>query len=293
MNGLRKIGKFIKRTIAENDKKGYAKILKAMAYSFASAIEAKGYHIEDMSFYDGYFIFGMGTNTVIHFHIKECPDWKFGVWWHLPENKKKSKEFSITGDFFAQYERFIDKFKPSRSRVANTISAEYNKGNIDISLYDTIRNLDFIKTSPARAYCFSECCYEKDEVTETEATEILTTHIAQDNIRNEAEADYARRLLAWVNENVMPHIPYATIKATDFCSPTHDMSVRIKDLRKAWGRKALEGFSRGFYDWGYLPTLPDDICEQFEAYAKEIERDYPDVAVLYSNSVIHSVIYMY
>ena len=39
------------------------------------------YSIEDIEYLDGYFIFGFGTNSVVHFHIKECPGWKFGIWW--------------------------------------------------------------------------------------------------------------------------------------------------------------------------------------------------------------------
>lgn len=35
------------------------------------------------------------------------------------------------------------------------------------------------------------------------------------------------------------------------------------------------------------------LCEQFEVYAKGIEKDCPDVVVLYSGNVIHSTIYMY
>ena len=75
----------------------------------------------DIEFGNGYFIFEMGDDSVVHFHIKGCKSWKFGMWIN-------------TGDvdnviqYFAQYEDSIDKFKPSRSYFCENVSLKELKG---------------------------------------------------------------------------------------------------------------------------------------------------------------------
>ncbi len=74
--------------------------------------------IEDVEYLDGYFIFGKGTNSVVHFHIKETPGWKYGIWWEPIE--KEDKDYytdRLHCKVFTQYEEEIDKFKPSASMV--------------------------------------------------------------------------------------------------------------------------------------------------------------------------------
>ena len=62
--------------------------------------------------------------AIVHFHIKECVGWKFGIWWY------KSNKEVYRGDFFAQYEELKDKFKPSRSPMSCEVILN-NASNID------------------------------------------------------------------------------------------------------------------------------------------------------------------
>lgn len=78
----------------------------------------------DISFGNGYFIFAMGEDSVVHFHIKGAKGWLFGMWIDT-----SSEEDAI--QFFAQYEETIDKFKPSRSTFVTSVSRKELKNVSD------------------------------------------------------------------------------------------------------------------------------------------------------------------
>lgn len=102
-------------------------------------LENNGFHPVDVQFGNGYFIFDHGKDMVVHFHIKELKGWKFGVWWHVDGEKRF--------DFFTQYERDIDKFKPSASTlVLNDVMVE------DWYMKDLVNMCRFIKKHPYRAW---------------------------------------------------------------------------------------------------------------------------------------------
>lgn len=77
------------------------------------------------NFYDAYYVGKKKKTKVIpitfedvdaeewhvHFTMNICPDWSFGIWYNIAEEGKKVDELDAI--IFAQYTRFIDKFKPS------------------------------------------------------------------------------------------------------------------------------------------------------------------------------------
>lgn len=115
---------------------------------FFEALEANGFHITDIEFGNGYFIFEHGKDMVVHFHLKECKGWKFGIWWDVDGEKKF--------DFFAQYERDIDKFKPS----ASTIKLD-SRPLDDWSMKYVVQICRFIKKHPYRAWAIDQT-YARD-----------------------------------------------------------------------------------------------------------------------------------
>lgn len=104
---------------------------KEIMDSVLKEITNMGFHIKDVEYGDGYFIFESGENSVCHFHIKELKGFKFALWTttcfddiekQIKENGvgwtwANSLEIDPRSDvvFFTQYERDLDKFKPSRS----------------------------------------------------------------------------------------------------------------------------------------------------------------------------------
>jgi hypothetical protein len=82
-------------------------------------LKQKNHIIEKEKFLDSYFIFDKDDDSVCHFHIKGCKGWKFGIWIF-----EKAKERESYIHFFAQYEKFIDKFKPSASTYCESITKD-------------------------------------------------------------------------------------------------------------------------------------------------------------------------
>ena len=89
-----------------------------------------GYHIVDKQFGNCYFIVeSKEPDTICHFHIKELPGYLFGIWnicrydtiqYEVENNLSLwSDNLHISSKseliFFTQYEKEVDKFKPSRS----------------------------------------------------------------------------------------------------------------------------------------------------------------------------------
>lgn len=68
---------FYEDSVKKADASGSSEVYKANTEALFKELH---YSIEDIEYLDGYFLFGFGTNSVIHFHIKECPGWKFGIW---------------------------------------------------------------------------------------------------------------------------------------------------------------------------------------------------------------------
>lgn len=108
-------------------------------------IEKLGYHPIDIEYGNGYFVFEHGEDMVIHFHIKECKGWKFGIWWNL-EDKNQF-------DFFTQFEATIDKFKPSASTLVEE-EISYDEDFESTARIFIIPILDFIKEHPYVAWSY-------------------------------------------------------------------------------------------------------------------------------------------
>ena len=122
--------------------------------------------IEDLQYLPGYFVFALGTNAVVQFKIKECPGWLFGIWWKEPTlTNKKLKAYQMKGQFFAQYEEIIDKFKPSYSQIKAEILASRTKKSKDLEeskwhlvwTDEVLENIKFIIKEPALAFCRDWC----------------------------------------------------------------------------------------------------------------------------------------
>ena len=103
-----------------------------------SAIEDLGFHILDKQYNDTYFFFEGEESSICEFHIKEIPRFRFAFWkvTRLDDLKKQLEEGNILWTdtykvrsmtellFFTQYERDLDKFKPSRSGFLTGIYRE-------------------------------------------------------------------------------------------------------------------------------------------------------------------------
>ena len=105
-----------------------------------------GFKPYDIEYGNGYFLFDMGEDSVVHFRLKGVwKHWKFGMWISSEylEEKYREEEDNMPYEerykvvqIFAQYDTYIDKFKPSRSALCvqyeaydweSTISGAYSR----------------------------------------------------------------------------------------------------------------------------------------------------------------------
>ena len=113
---------------------------------------------------DGYFIFDMGTDGVVHFDIKGLRSWKFAMWIETDAERLKNNE----GDdypavqFFCRHKLDLDKFKPSRSFFLVKISLDEIGEDDPWKLYEIVNILQMIKRHPFVAFYMSwmqdNCC---------------------------------------------------------------------------------------------------------------------------------------
>lgn len=111
-----------------------------------------GYHIVDEQYGNCYFIVeSKEPDTICHFHIKELPGYLFGIWnicrydtiqYEIENNLSLwSDNLHISSKseliFFTQYEKEIDKFKPSRSGMVTGLRRiTYKEDNKLITEWD-------------------------------------------------------------------------------------------------------------------------------------------------------------
>lgn len=125
--------------------------LLELTHQLFEHLKSQNYTIATEQYGDGYFIFDYGPNTVVHFRLKETPGWLYGVWWRVSINKEGI--ISIVGEFFAQYEEEIDKFKPSASYYGcDMLSLVAADGSICLEEGEVVSIIDFIHNHPYRAW---------------------------------------------------------------------------------------------------------------------------------------------
>jgi len=93
--------------------------------------------VTDINVGNGYFLFNFGENSVIHFRIKGCKHWKFGIWINYISKENNGKDACDGSkmkqgyliEIFGQHEDYIDKFKPSYSPIKYSIDGLMKLGD--------------------------------------------------------------------------------------------------------------------------------------------------------------------
>ena len=294
------------------------------------SIENEGYHIEDKRYGNYYFLFDGEEDSICHFHIKEIPGFLFAFWnINRLDNFKEAveKDYPLWTDafgicskteliFFTQYEREIDKFKPSRSGFVTGIyrdswKEEDDSGNIvDVEewyMYDLVRILKYMRKHPIKAYVYSGM--QVDKVYE----EVSSLHCLKIYIRDwfwskkykfekwfklKMELNACKRLYNKVKDNYYVIV----LLRPDNWSPRLDVRTRRKDvfdLKKCiknehafekFDDKWFNGISLEEYDLELKETYTkeelDDDIETKERFIKMVTFNYKDedaFDIIYSN----------
>lgn len=162
--------------------------------------EETGFHFIDIEFGDTYFLFSGKKDSICHFHIKEIPKFKFAFW---NTNRFDTIQYELDNDlqlwsdyykisskselvFFTQFERDIDKFKPSYSGFVQGIyrnawrekSEETNKDvkKEEWYLSDIPDILNFMHKHPLKAFVYNG--YREAIWNEVSNFNVLKTYIS-------------------------------------------------------------------------------------------------------------------
>jgi len=184
---LQNIHDVVQQQVDEQDKKGYAELWKHASETVIQQMAKSGFHATDIEYLKGYYIFGHGSNSVMHFHVQECPGWRFGIWWKEPD---ESEQNYVTGDFFAQYEEIIDKFKPSASSIECHFVV-YEESDLDLRVE---QELQFIRNEPCLAFCRDYCYwdYNHEYHTREEAKAVFDKWVADTALEKKVNAEYVQ-----------------------------------------------------------------------------------------------------
>lgn len=118
-------------------------------------MESNGFKAYNIKRGDGYFVFDMGEDSVIHFKVKGIHGWLFAMWININEEElhNENGEDYPALQFFCQPELTIDKFKPSRSYFCEKYSYDDVVDDYDSTFYAIVHMLKHIKYHPFIAFC--------------------------------------------------------------------------------------------------------------------------------------------
>lgn len=215
--------------VKKHDEVGYSERLKQATDLFFKHInemfewfDEPSVHFTDVEYLDGYFVFGRGTNTVVHFHVDECPGWIFAIWWDIPDGGEELAD-AIHGQFFTQYEETLDKFKPSRSEICCDISVQFSEVHKSCDCYKARNVIKFIQTEPALAFCRDYCGwdYNAEYHTREEAEQELNKYKVFAKNKSKYTAICNDKVLTFVREKVLPQFNDAEMCRDEGWSPEY------------------------------------------------------------------------
>lgn len=284
LDGIREI---YNASVMEADKLGYADSYRKCAELFFKNVNEewplreKPVYFSDIEYLDGYFIFGYGTNSVVHFHVDECPGWKFGIWW----NKQKDDKDVFTGEFFAQFEEEIDKFKPSRSEIGAKI--QVNLGEHDMCFaYGAGEQIRFIRDEPYLAFCrdYNGWDYNKEYHTREEAEAEYRKYREYRDNKDKYTAMMDEKILKYVADKVLPVFHNAEIIDNGpSWSPRYHIVAPFADNTDFVGEP-------GIYEWfGDEDKEGKEILAGFKALLDEANAYSDQYEFFYSRPVSQTI----
>lgn len=281
-NPVERMAEFYKEQVEEADKAGYADGYKKAAETVFKSLEIVGdygvdtesYKARDIEYLDGYFIFGKGTNSVVHFYIDKCPGWKFGIWWDSVKEKAKGKNtvsfMTITGTLFCQFEKTIDKFKPTASAFTTSLYIDfYNNGAVQYSAKQFKEILSYIKKEPYLAFYknWNSTDFNREHIIRKQAKEFYKKWKKKDDWETKNLPKFDKILLNWVKKNVFPY--YCNPKIADLgpnWTPRYQVKAALKDNTEVFDKT-------GFYDWfDEEDTYGQTLYREFQALKAKYEK---------------------
>lgn len=263
--------------------------------------EQTKFHITDIQMGDTYFLIEGPRNSICHFHIKEIPGFIFGLW---NVNRFDKIEDGIKSGnmcwaeylqvpskseliFFTQYERDVDKFKPSASGFVTGIYRQIYTDTIDgkdevveeFELTELIDKLTFMKKHPIKSFVYvgNRINSIVDELSGFKCLKIyinswyLTTkYIRQESRQLKSEIKVTKKFI-----NKLSEFNYLVRDYGDCCNPRIHILLRRKQTidydRYKEQLKLIEDFENNHY-W-YIPCALEELTLDGQPYTSKEQKE--------------------
>jgi len=294
-NPLNSIVDLYTEAVEKADKAGLSEVYKqatGMAFAALNKECSFGITVEDIEYLDGYFIFGKGTNSVVHFHIKETPGWKYGIWWE-PVRKSECEDDEAYNEYhtdclrckiFTQYEDEIDKFKPSASMVSDEFIMSL-KCFTDSYFWSFAQDIEFIHNEPYLAF-YREMHYtdfNREFVSREEAKRFFKKHTREKVKRNKLSNKNNVAVLETLYKILKDEIDAGTcfvLDKRDTWSPRYTVIGLAEDASEA-----------GYY--GLFDIFEEPYAAEFKKlWDKTLARCRRRLAGWYDSSCCHNSIHL-
>lgn len=274
------------------NKSKFAAIYKEAAEVFFNSLatEADSWSrtitVEDVEYLNGYFIFDFGENTVVHFHIKETPGWKYGIWFNLVRKNSTNRKYAryykdrFECRVFAQYEEEINKFKPSRSTICETIPLSIINGKVEIAAMDKLMDfegqVDFIHSEPYLAFYrdMHSADFNQKHITKAKAKAYFEKYFEEKRARQAVRKQNDEEILAFYKDLLKDDVAAGNCFIWDCeecCSPRYDIV-----MKNIWA-----DLEPGHYSLADLLDTWDDAEARLDVIVAECQKRADAVEMCY------------
>ena len=197
----------------------------------------------DIQYGDGYFIFDMGADGVVHFKVKGLHGWKFAMWIETdPEKLKREDVKDANGkdypaiQFFCQHELNLDKFKPSRSFFCVKYDLEQIEDKDDWWFYEVRDILQMIKRHPLVSFTMDACEDQYYNRSYLRCYLDMRLFRTKQKLKEWASDTFTK---CWHGSKVRFISKYKVVDKVEFidkntdgwkCSPRYDMNIHFKKI---------------------------------------------------------------
>lgn len=296
--------------VEEANKKGYADFYQRCTehYLFKfvpSQLQEVGLTFTpvDIEYDDGYYVFGRGSNSVVNFRVAEAPGWLFGIWYRIEEDTTDIDKitYSCRYDVFAQYEQFIDKFKPSRSTLSlrdliYDVTPDYVFKDSSF-VYNAANMFIFIIKEPALAFCRDQFDwnYNEEYHTREEAEEKMQKMLQREQLTRDFVKSADEQLLNYIKQfwnnnnnvfirdfgkNISPRYELSFIYPDDNFPNDWPIEERIYHCNYKWFIEEDNEF-RITFDKEKL----HQFCVGFHELREKLEQEADALHIYYSSEV--------
>ena len=183
-----------------------------------------------------------GSNSVVDFYVKECPDWKFRIqWYHRQEPIDKRDVYRIKGEVFCCYKPILDKFNYYNSNTKCEVFGyvtpkEFNNTEYWYlsGAYKLKQMIEFIVKEPYLAFCrdYKGWDYNRAFHSRESAKKVFESWKAHYELSNKVKAECDKEYLGYVKENILPICGKNTIIVDkgDNWSPRYEMICKSSEF---------------------------------------------------------------